>query len=215
MNRTQLAVLAAAGTAAAVAWGVVLVEHWGNGAGEVATALVVSRPTVAPSVDSDAGAARATVPAELRVPTIAPGSGGTPRGGVVKDAAGRPTAVGAAFVQTMWTCDTRIDSSSRDAAARSVRWATEQLGAALTRPATRTTPQWDEWARHDAYARVGVVRAPTLGQDVDTYARLRTYRVELGVVGNDGYSDRLEPFLVTVTLVRQDGFWLVEGIALT
>ncbi len=118
------------------------------------------------------------------------------------------------MVRTMWTYDTRIDSTSHDAAGRAARWATGDLASLLARPAIRTTPQWDDWERHDAHSRVGVVEAPTPGQDVDTTTRLLTYRVGVRVVGNDGFRDRLAPFLATTTLVHERGRWLVEGIAL-
>lgn len=214
MNRTQLAALAAAGTAAAIAWGVVSLQYVGNDGADVAMSPPASE-SATPQVERDPHRTRDTVPAELEVATIAPGRGGTPRGGVVEDVANTPTAVGAALVRTMWTYDTTIDSTSHDAAARAARWTTGDLAFLLARPATRTTPQWDEWTRHDAYTQVGVVGAPTLGQDVETAAQLRTYRVDMRVVGKGSYHDQLEPFLITATLVQDDGRWLVDEIALT
>lgn len=213
MNRSQLAILSAA-SAAAVAWGAVFVQGSGERAQEDAAASSVSS-TSALSAPVAPEAPRSTVPPDLRVPTIEPGGSGTPRGGVVRDVANSPSAVGAAFVRTMWTYDTATDTTSHDAAARAVRWATERLASILARPATRTTPQWDEWISHDAFSRVSVAPVATPGQDVETKSRLRTYRVDVSVVGESGYRDRLEPVLFTVTLIREHGLWRVDRMVLT
>lgn len=213
MNRNQLVILSAAGTAAAVAWGAVLLQDSAEPGNESVAPSISSTATLPAHVEPEAP--RTTVPTELRVPTIEPGRGGTPRGGVPRAVANDTAAIGAAFVRTMWTYDTAMDTTSRDAAARAARWATAPLSSALVRPATRTTPQWDEWVSHDAFTGVSVTPASAPGQDVETTERLRTYRVDVRVVGSDGYRDRLEPFVVIATLVREDGRWLVERIALT
>lgn len=215
MNRNQLAILSAASATAAVAWGAVFVQGSSDRADEDAAASSVSS-TSALSAPFAPETPRSTVPPDLGVPTIEPGGSGTPRGGgAVRDVANSPSAVGAAFVRTMWTYDTATDTTSHDAAARAVRWATERLASTLALPATRTTPQWDEWLRRGAYTRVGTAGVPSLGQDVETAERLRTYRVDVLAVGADGYLDQLQPFLVTCTLVREDGLWLVDRITLT
>ncbi len=61
----------------------------------------------------------------------------------------------------------------------------------------------------------GSARTTERGQDVETIERLRSYQVGVRVVGDDGYRDRLEPFVVTVTLLREAGRWLVDRIALS
>lgn len=212
MTRNRLMILASAGTAAASAWGAVLLPS-GEGAGDGSVAPPVSSSTTTPSDDAPE-MSPATVPPELRVPTIAPGDDGTPRGGSFNDVANTPSAAAAAFVRTMWTYDAAIDTTSHDAAGRAARWATSSLAATLVRPATRTTPSWEGWARHGAYTWVDLTSAATPGQDVAT-ERLRTYGVDVRVVGDDGFRDRLDRFLITATVVHEDRRWLVEGITLT
>lgn len=214
MIRNQLLILVAAGAAMTFAWGAVVLRDVGGPGDEVTHAgRPVSRSAVLP-VASAPAPPQATVPPDLRVPTVEPGGGGAPRGGVVDDVANSPNAVGTAFVRSMWTHDTAIDRSSHDAAVRAVRWATDGLGSALTRPATRTTPLWDDWAHHAAFTRVRVARRPTPGQDVDSSEQLQTYRVDVRVLGDADYRDRLTPFLVTAAIVREDRRWLVERISL-
>lgn len=214
MNRNQLLVLLVAGTAAAAVWGAVLLQD-SEGHGNEDSAAVWVNSTAARPTRAEPVAPRATVPADLRVPTIKPGRGGMPCGGVPRNVLNSPSAVATAFVKTMWSYDTAIDTTSHDAAARAALWATDSLASTLAQPGTRTTPTWDEWLRHDAYTRARVVSAPSLGQDVETAARWRTYRVDVLVVGDDGYRDRLETFLVSAALVRDNGRWLVDRITLT
>jgi len=213
--RVQLVAIIAAGMVTAVAWGALWLERDDNDRLPSPAAVTAPSPAT-PLTDRIPDPPQVAVQPELRLPTIPRGDDGTPRGGLVDvdDVPNTAIAVGAALVRTMWTYDTTIDTTSHDAAARAAPWATDELAAALTRPAVRTSPRWGAWARHDAYSVVGIETVPTPGQDVEPVQRLRTYRVAIQLRGERGYADRIDPVLVAVTLVRERGRWLADGIAL-
>lgn len=215
-RRAQLSAIAAASAAAAAAWGAVWLADDPVAAPPPA-APTASMPSPVDPADRGPDAPRANVPVDLRMEPLPSGRAGTPRGGLVgiDDVPNTPGAVGAATVCTLWTYDTTIDTSSHDAAARAAGWATSRLATTLSSPAVRTSPQWDRWEARDAYSTVAVSRAPVPGQDVETQATLRTYQVDVRVNGDRGYRDRFEPLLVTVTLVRDRGRWIADGIDLS
>lgn len=164
-----------------------------------------------------------TAPASSGFPpqqALLPGASGTPAGGLPNpDRVGGadPQTVAAAAVKTMWTVDTAIDHSQRDADLRAAPYLSPVLLALLMDNAVVAAPgaQWDTWSSHQAYTTVTVRQEHDDPPPDDATTARRQEHIDVLVHSRDGSKTNTVSATVFVTLTRSaDGPWRVADLHL-
>lgn len=194
-----------------------------------AAAAVLALTSCASSTTARSSDAASTAPAPAgsptptSLPTVAPyptGASGSPRAPLPNPSkvnGSSPDAVAEAALTVMFSEDTRIDTSPRDATVRAAPYLTPVYAADLADHQAAAAPgaQWNTWAAHNAYTTASVTPAPDSGAPADTTtSAFRTYTVTATAHGTDGYTDVEAVGTAFVELVRNGAAdpWRVSDV---
>jgi len=144
-------------------------------------------PTAAPYPTGSSGSPRATLPDPTQV------------NGQNAD------AVAEAALTVMYSMDTRIDTTPRNAVLRAVPYLTKAYATELAGSQVYAAPgaAWNDWAAHGAYTTATITPAPDSGAPTDTATTAyRSYTVTTTAHGTDSYMDTDQVGTAFVELTR-------------
>lgn len=144
------------------------------------------------------------------------GKAGTPRGQVVAPASvktGTPDQVARAFATTLWTWDTKIDTSPNDAGRRAAALASPTYSKALTSARSKAGPgsEWLQMSSHSGFTKITDSTLGGLGEappDTAT-AAARAVTVKGSFLGDKKWSSPLGPHTLLVYMEKTSGRWNV------